>query len=162
MAAFSLVLASNSVWLFGGRLFDVLPANNHPMLYSLLLVNTGIAVFSIVCLQIMAASFAADILDELEFQTGKRQEGVIFAVGAFLSKATIGAGALIAGVVIQWVGIQSDSLPGQVPADVLQSLGWFTLIIVAGFSMLGFGFTTQFRLNRDDHAKLRKTLDATS
>ncbi|MDE0875000.1 MAG: MFS transporter [Porticoccaceae bacterium] len=162
MAVFSLVLASNSVWLFGGRLFDVLPSNGHPMLYSLLLLNTGIAVFSIVCLQIMSASFAADILDELEWQTGKRQEGVIFAVGAFLSKATIGAGALIAGVVIQWVGIQTDSVPGQVSADVLQSLGWFTLIIVAGFSMIGFGFTTQFRLNRDDHAKLRKTLDATS
>ena len=113
----------------------------------------------IVSLQIISASFGADTLDELELQTGKRQEGVLFSVGAFLSKATIGAGALVAGIVIDLVGIQSTSLPGQVPADVLQSLGWFTLVITVGFALIGFYFTTQLRLSRDDHARMRDMLD---
>jgi Na+/melibiose symporter-like transporter len=76
-----------------------------------------------------------------------------------LSKATIGAGALVAGIVIDLVGIQSTSLPGQVPADVLQSLGWFTLVITVGFALIGFYFTTQLRLSRDDHARMRDMLD---
>jgi|TARA_B110000503_G_scaffold117055_1_gene176662 Na+/melibiose symporter-like transporter len=159
LAAFSLGLAVNSLWLFGGRLFDLLPANGEPLLYLLIAINTGIGVLMIVSLQIISASFGADTLDELELQTGKRQEGVLFSVGAFLSKATIGAGALVAGIVIDLVGIQSTSLPGQVPADVLQSLGWFTLVITVGFALIGFYFTTQLRLSRDDHARMRDMLD---
>ena len=160
MAACSLGLAFNSLWLFAGRLFDVLPDNGEPMLYGLIAVNAGIGVLMIVSLQILSASFGADTLDELEIQTGKRQEGVLFSVGAFLSKATIGAGALIAGIVIDLVGIESSSLPGQVPANVLQSLGWFTLVITVGFALIGFFFVTQLRLSRDDHARMRETLNA--
>ena len=48
-------------------------------------------------------------------------------------------------------------LPGL--ARLTDAKTWITPVV---FSMLGFGFTTQFRLNRDDHAKLRKTLDAKS
>jgi Na+/melibiose symporter-like transporter len=129
------------------------------MLYSLIAVNAGIGVLMIVSLQILSASFGADTLDELEIQTGKRQEGVLFSVGAFLSKATIGAGALIAGIVIDLVGIESTSLPGQVSANVLQSLGWFTLVITVGFALIGFLFVTQLRLSRDDHARMRDTLN---
>jgi Na+/melibiose symporter-like transporter len=98
------------------------------------------------------------VIDEIELDSGKRREGVVFSVGAFISKTTIGIGAFIAGIVIEVVGIQSTSIPGQVGAGVLQSLGWFTLLIVVGFAVIGFFFTTQLRLSRNDHNRLRAAL----
>lgn len=160
LAMFSLGLAANSLWLFGGRLLGLLPPNGDPLIYLLIAINTCIGVLMIVSLQIIAVSFGADTLDQLELQTGKRLEGVLFSVGAFLSKATIGTGALVAGLVIDAVGIEMTSVPGEVPVDVLQSLGSFTLVITVGFALIGFYFTTQLRLSRDDHARMRQTLDA--
>ena len=55
----------------------------------------------IVCKQILGASLLADIVDEQELKTGKRQEAAVFAAGAFVQKATTGAGGLIAGIVIE-------------------------------------------------------------
>lgn len=159
LAFCSIILAINSLWLFAGRLFDLLPENNDPMLYLLIALNTAFGVLMIVSLQILSASFGADILDEIELKTGKRQEGVLFSVGAFLSKSTIGAGALVAGIAIDLIGIESTSLPGQVSADVLQALGWFTLIITVGFALIGFLFVSQLRLSRSDHARIRIALD---
>ena len=160
MVTFSCILAANSFWLFAGRLLDWLPVNGDPLLYTLIAVNTCIGVLMIVSLQIISASFAADTLDELELQTGKRQEGVLFSVSAFLSKATIGIGALVAGIVIDLVGIESTSIPGQVPAQTLQSLGWFTMIITVGFALIGLFFVRKLRLSRDDHTRIRGTLRA--
>ena len=159
LAFCSIILAINSLWLFAGRLFDLLPENNDPMLYLLIALNTAFGVLMIVSLQILSASFGADILDEIELKTGKRQEGVLFSVGAFLSKSTIGAGALVAGIAIDLIGIESTSLPGQVSADVLQALGWFTLIITVGFALIGFLFVSQLRLSRSDHSRIRIALD---
>ena len=159
LAFCSIILAINSLWLFAGRLFDLLPENNDPMLYLLIALNTAFGVLMIVSLQILSASFGADILDEIELKTGKRQEGVLFSVGAFLSKSTIGAGALVAGIAIDLIGIESTSLPGQVSADVLQALGWFTLIITVGFALIGFLFVSQLRLSRSDHTRIRIALD---
>ena len=159
MAVCSIVLAINSLWLFGGRLFDLLPENNDPILYLLIAFNTVVGVLMVVSLQILSASFGADILDELELQTGKRQEGVLFSVGALVSKSTIGAGALVAGIAIDLVGIESTSLPGQVSADVLQALGWFTMIITVGFALIGFFFVNQLHLSRSDHTRMRIILD---
>jgi GPH family glycoside/pentoside/hexuronide:cation symporter len=158
LAAFSLALALNGFWLLGGRLMGVLPENGEALLYPLILLNAGIAVFTIVSMQIVAASLAADIIDEQEVATGRRQEGVIFAAGAFVAKATTGVGALLAGIVIDMSGIQSDSVPGQVDTRVLQSLGWFTIAMTGGLALIACYFNTRLRLSRDDHIKLQSQL----
>ena len=160
LAAFSLALALNGFWFLGGRLLGILPENGHPIIYPLLLLNTGIGVFMIVGMQVLAASLAADILDEQEVATGKRQEGVVFAAAAFVQKATTGAGTLLAGIVIDLAGLKPGSLPGSVDITVLQSLGWFTLLMTAGLALIAFHFNTRLRLSRDNHAQVRMQLAA--
>ena len=108
----------------------------------------------------MLPSLSADILDELEVATHQRKEGVIFAAGAFVMKATTGAGALVAGIVIDLSDIQPGSLPGQVEAGALQSLGLFTVVITAGLSFVAFVFNSRIRLGRAHHASLQEQLAA--
>ncbi len=158
LAAFSLALALNGIWFLGGRLLGILPENGHAIIYPLLLLNTGIGVFMIVGMQVLSVSLAADILDEQELATGKRQAGVVFAAGAFVQKSTTGAGALLAGIVIDLAGLKPGSVPGSVNVDVLQSLGWFTLLMTTSLALIAFVFNTRLRLGRDNHAQVRMQL----
>ena len=159
LVAFSLILALNSLWFVGGRLLGLLPENGHALIYPLLLLNSAVGVFMIVGIQVVASSMAADIIDEQEIENGKRQEGTVFAAGAFVAKATTGAGALLAGVVIDLTGIKAGSLPGSVDAGVLQSLGWFTLAMTAGLALVASFFYSRLKLGREQHNALRQKLD---
>ena len=155
----SLVLAVNSVSLIGARLLGILPDNGHPLIYILSIVSVGISVFAIVTLSVVSASLVADILDEQELKTQRRQEGVFFAAGAFVAKATTGLGALMAGVVIDLVGIQPESLPGTIDSSVLQSLGLFTLILTGSMALLAYVFFNRISMTREDHVRVKRQLE---
>lgn len=158
LTAASLVLAFNALWLVGSRLLGWLPDNGHPLVYPLLWLNTFIGVFMIVSLQVIGASFAADVLDEIEDGSGQRQEGVVFAAQAFVLKATTGAGALLGGIVIDLAGVAPQAVPGQVDATVLHNLGLFALVMVAGLALIAAGCNRQLRLSRQDHSAIQMRL----
>jgi Na+/melibiose symporter-like transporter len=158
LVGFSLILAFNGLWLIGARLLDVLPENGHSIIYPLLLLNVGISIFVIVGMLVVASSLAADIIDEQEIENGKRQEGTVFAAGAFVAKATTGAGALLGGIVIDLTGIKSGSMPGTVDASILQSLGWFTLVMTAGLALVACLFYSRLTLGRKEHGDIRRQL----
>lgn len=160
LAAASLALAVNLMWFIGARLLGLLPENGHPIIYPLQLLNVGIGVLLIVTLQVLGISLAADILDEQELTTGRRQEGVVFAAGSFVGKATTGAGTLLAGIVIDLSGMGPGLTPGEVSHSVLQTLGWFAMVMVSGLALIAFLFCTRLRLSRSDHARVTAQLAA--
>ena len=159
LAVASLVLAVTSVSLIGARLLGFLPDNGHPLIYTLSLISAFIMVFAVVTLGVVSASLVADILDEQELKTQRRQEGVFFAAGAFVAKATTGLGALMAGVVIDLVGIQPESLPGTIDSSVLQSLGLFTLILTGSMALLAYVFFNRISMTREDHVRVKRQLE---
>ena len=160
LCAASLGLSLNVVWFIGARLLGWLPENGHPIIYPLQMLSIGIGVMLIIGLQAVGISLWADILDEQELATGKRQEGVVFAAGSFLGKATTGVGSLLAGIVIDLSGMTPGLEPGQVSKAVLDSLGWFTLVTVASLAFVAFLFFTRLRLSREDHARVTAQLAA--
>lgn len=160
LAAVSFALATNLLWFIGGRLLGLLPDNGHPLIYPLQMVNLAIAVMLIVALQAVGISLWADILDEQQLSTGRRQEGVVFAAGSFVGKATSGAGSLLAGIVIDVSGMTPGLEPGAVSQSVLQSLGWFTVVTIWSLAMVAFFFFTRLRLTRADHARMASQLAA--
>ena len=160
LSAASLALVVNLMWFIGARLLGLLPENGHPIIYPLQLLNIGISVLLIVTLQVLGISLAADILDEQELTTGRRQEGVVFAAGSFVGKATTGAGSLLAGIVIDLSGMTPGLAPGEVSHSVLQTLGWFVMVMVASLALIAFFFFTRLRLSRSDHARVTAQLAA--
>ena len=50
--------------------------------------------------------------------------------------------------------------PGEVEASILQSLGWFTCILITVLATTAFLFTRRIRLSRADHDKVRTQLAA--
>jgi Na+/melibiose symporter-like transporter len=160
LVVLSFALATNGLWFLGGRLLGLLPENGDSLVYALYLINSGMAIFMIVGKQILGASLLADIVDEQELKTGKRQEAAVFAAGAFVQKATTGAGGLIAGIVIDFSGINSDSVPGGVSERTLQTLGATACLVIVVLGFISCFFYTRLRLSRADHAKVRMRLDA--
>jgi len=158
LAATSLFLAINAVWFVGARLAGWLPANGHELIYPLMLLNSGLSVFFVVSMQSLAVSLTADILDEQELKTKKRQEGVMFAAGLFVQKATIGIGIFVAGIVIDVSGFVPGSIPGQVDAEVLYSLGLFALLATMLTALVAFFFNLRLRLSREDHMRTSAAL----
>ncbi len=154
----SLVLALTSVSFMGARLLGILPDNGHPLIYVLAIISIGLSTFAIVTLGVVSASLVADILDEQELKTERRQEGVFFAAGAFVAKATTGLGALMAGVVIDLVGIKPESLPGTIDPSVLQSLGLFTVVLTGSMALLAYIFFSRISMTREDHIRVKQRL----
>lgn len=155
-----IAMAINSVWFIGARLAGLLPENGNDLVYLLFLLSTGMSVFITVCLQSLALSFIADILDEQQLATGKRQEGVMFAAVTFVQKATIGVGTLVAGFVIDFAGIVPGMIPGEVDSNVLNSLGTFTVLVTCSLAIIASFFYSKLSLSRQQHASLRSRLDA--
>lgn len=160
LSAAAISIALNAFWLIGARLFGVLPDNGHPLIYPLQMLSTCISTFVIVSLQTLSVSLIADILDEHELATGRRQEGTFFAAGTFIAKATTGLGTLLAGVVIDLAGIVPGSAPGSVEQPVLQALGWFTIALISSLSLVSCWFYSRIQLNRKDHAEIIARLSA--
>lgn len=129
-------------------------------------------VFSLVSLKFIQGVFAAqslvsfnsmlaDIADEHELATGKRQEGIFFAAASFATKTTAGIGSLLAGIaldLIRWPrGIEIQSAADIAP----ESLMWLGLLygpVVAGFAVFNVIFNLKCKMTREDHEETMRKL----
>jgi GPH family glycoside/pentoside/hexuronide:cation symporter len=107
-------------------------------------------------------SMVADIVDEHELATGKRQEGIFFASVSFSGKFTTGMGNVVGGValdLISWPrGIKIQSA-ADVPPETLTWLGLVYGPIVAGFAVVSVWCYTKHRLDRTRHAEIVRELE---
>jgi len=109
---------------------------------------------------IMGGSMMADITDADELESGRRREGIFFGAVALIAKASVGLGSMIAGAVVDLVGL----VPGTDPSDVAQTVAnrlglvqGFTLLTLVGISLLAL---VRYDLSREAYQRIRQQLDA--
>lgn len=143
------------------KLLDAAPPNSS---WALVLFIIGFGVFSSACgsiLNISVMSALADIADEHELNTGRRQEGVFYSARTFFAKVTNGIGHLVAGVALDfYIHLPPGAQPGQVQEDVLFRLG----VVDGPFAMI-FGLIAAFvysgyRIDRSYHQRVKEKLAA--
>ena len=83
LAAGAILLGPLPVFL---RLLGLMPANGHPALLRLLITHATVMVTAVIVIGILLASMVADVIDENELATGKRQEGMFSSAIAFTMK----------------------------------------------------------------------------
>ncbi len=143
------------------RLMDWFPDNGEPLLISLLVAIKVIQGASTVQANVAFGSMVADIIDEHEYETGKRQEGIFFAASSFSAKATSGIGNVIAGVtldLISWPRGAHIRTAADVPPETLVNLGMAYGPIVAAFGFVSIWCYTHYRLTRERHAEILEEL----
>ena len=121
------VIAASPVTLHYAHAF---PAPHTAWLVAALAVFVSAGSFVVGPRIIVVASMLADIADEVELGTGKRQAGALFGVYSFVLKATGGVGAALGGVVldlIHWPRGAAVRTAANIPHDTL-----FNLSMIAG------------------------------
>jgi GPH family glycoside/pentoside/hexuronide:cation symporter len=102
----------------------------------------------------------ADIADEHELDTGRRQEGIFFGAFIFAVKVTTGVGQFVAGWSLELIGFPLRADPGSVPPATVDALaivygpGLTIIAIVAIAIMAGY------RIDRARHEAILAALVA--
>ncbi len=145
------------------RFFGVLPENGTTELAAVLtaikFVQGMFAAQSLVSFH----SMIADIADQHELSTGKRQEGIFFAAGSFASKSTSGLGSFLAGIgldIIQWPTGDHIQTTADVPVHTLANLGLMYGPIVSGFAVISVLLVVQCKMTRREHEEVVTQLES--
>lgn len=105
-------------------------------------------------------SAMADITDEHELRTGRRQEGIYFGALAFAGKSSSGIGHGLAGVSLDLIAFPTNAELGSVAPEVIRNLGILYgpgLALLAVIALLCF---SRYRLTRARFEALRRELEA--
>ena len=139
------------------RLLGWFPENGTEALSVILVALNFVSGLGVVIGYVAQGSMIAEVADEHELATGKRQEGIFYAALSFIGKAPIGLGSLISGFglwLIDWptgVDIQSAA---DVPAETLVQLGILFGPALAVIGVVAIALYSQYRLDRVSHTEL--------
>jgi GPH family glycoside/pentoside/hexuronide:cation symporter len=147
----------NLLWLTPLKLFDLLP-DNSMVVFALIYANWAVHVTMTILRVIAVQSLLADIVDEQELATGKRQEGVIFAAAFFSAKFISGFGYLIAGPFLDLIGLQAGARPGEVSSTVLWGLGLIMGPGLAIIMLLPLWMSFKVKMSHTSQLEVRQAL----
>ena len=155
LAFFAIVVGPLPIFL---RLLGLMPANGTSLLLSALLLHVLVIVAVVIMAQITFASMLADIVDEHELRTGKRQEGLFLSVLSFIGTATAGLGGLLAGIALDLIAFPKGAAIGTVPAATIFKLGFVFGPGLMGLHLLSLFFVSRYRITRAQHQHIRSQL----
>ena len=140
------------------RLLGLMPDNGDPALFPLVLSIIVVDVALIIAYQTLSASMIADLVEEAEIKTKRRNEGVFFASVTFVRKVTQGIGAAVAGVLLTISQFPVGATPDQVPESVLTTFGWLYVPVIFGLWMIMIACLSLYSVDRKKHEANLKTL----
>lgn len=139
----------------------LVPAEGSDQLLYVLLFQACLCSTCIAGLTVCVMSMLGDIADQIEFEFGRRQEGILFSARLFFSKLSMSLAYFVGGLLLEHyillpVGAKAD----EISSDVLFKLG-----VVAGplaalgaiFAIFAYG---GYSLTRNEHSKIQKELFA--
>jgi glycoside/pentoside/hexuronide:cation symporter, GPH family len=143
--------------MYWARLAGLLPANGTSVLYWLLFASSFVNTLLAVCIGVTGSSLLADVVEHTAARTGRHAAGLIFSTNAFLMKATSGIGAFGAGMILAYVGFPEGAKAGDVPARILERLGWTEPTVVILLQAAALALVLAYPITRAMHeANLRR------
>jgi Na+/melibiose symporter-like transporter len=138
-------------WLAG-----LMPAEGTIALVTTLTVMRVTQGLTTVHANVTGGSMLADVADEYELQTGRRNEGVFFGAQLITYKATSGLGKFVSGIalaLIAWPTSAEITAHGVSPDKVF----WLAMTygpFVSIFAVLAVLCYSRYRLDAEDHARI--------
>ena len=144
------------------RLSNLFPGNDSSLLLPVLIFSQITTGFGMAIMAVGSGSILADIADDQELQTGKRQEGLIFSFISLAQKATSGAGHFFAGLALSLISFPTERnvKPVDIPEDILFNLGMVYGPGVLVFGLVCFYFFSFYSITRKSHEQTLETLRA--
>lgn len=140
------------------RFAGLMPENGDPRLLGVLFGFVFLYYGALAMLLISVLSALADITDEHDLNTGKRQEGVFFAARTFFSQVTTGLGHVVAGLAIDLIGFPKGAKVGEVDPDVVFRLGLVDGPITAIPAIAAMYFYGRYAINKERLLQIQSEL----
>lgn len=159
LTVFFIAIASTTIPL-GGWLLGLMPAHK-PWVLPVLVADTMTTAALATTGFIIVSSMIADVVEESQLKTGRRSEGLLYAVESLVRKVTTSFAALLPGLLIALVHFPNHARPGHVDHTILVHLA---LVYLPTYTALTLCSTTAimfYRINRGQHQdNLRRLEDA--
>ncbi len=124
------------------------PGNQQIMvLFPIYVIATALTVSAF----ILGASMMADVVEDAESRTGRRNEGVFFAGSFFVQKCTSGLGTAMAGLVLWVAGLGDKTDPASVPVWKVDRLTLTYMLIYLTLAAISAYLFTKFPFGRREH-----------
>ena len=107
----------------------------------------------------VGAGMLPDIVDEGETKTGMRQEGIYNSAMMFTQKVTFGVGAFVAGLAVDFAGVEGITDKADVTFEMASRLAWVYGAGAALLTLAAAFIFTRYRLDRKRHAEIRLELE---
>lgn len=144
------------------RSVDLLPANGSALIFPIVCVSVFFYYGSLAMLTTTVYSAIGDVADEHELVSGKRQEGIFYAVRTFFAKISNGLGHLLAGIAVDVIGFPAKAVVGEVPAQVIYELGLFEGVLSVLPVIGSLYFYGKYNINKEQHEAIQSQLQAKS
>ncbi|MFN3237208.1 MAG: MFS transporter [Pseudomonadales bacterium] len=142
------------------RLLGILPENGHPMIFPMLLGAIAIVYGAGAILSISVLSALADVADDHELNTGRRQEGIFYSARTFVGKATGALGLLIGGIAIDIIGWPTGVKDAsEVDPTTIFNLGLIEGPLAAIPSFFAIIFYARYKITKARHQEIREQLN---
>lgn len=141
------------------RLLGAFPENGDPWVWRWVMLGVFVFYLGMAVLSITAMSALADVADELELTSGRRQEGILYAARTFFGKSSQAIGILVSGIIIDAIGFEPGATPGAVDPDVIYRMGFLDGPIAAIPAFVAIYFYGAYRIDEDKHAAILAELE---
>jgi len=142
------------------RLVGAFPVNGSPVVYPTIFISSIFGVGLGIVGSILFTSMIADVVEDSELRTGRRQEGLFFAAAAFINKAVSGMGIFTAGMIISAIHFPKGVKPGDIPPEIVRSLGLTYLPVQAVLYGTTVLLLLGYSISRASHAETLRKLAA--
>lgn len=150
LTLFAVIVGTAPYWLRMAGLFPE-PGSSYliPILFTFLVIGIGASISAM----ILTMSMMADVTDAYAFDVGKRTEGLFSSGMWFMQKMVGGMGILLSGLIISFIQLPAQAVPGSVDPRIVDNLA---LIFVSMVTVIGFAGAwayTLFPLGEQDHGE---------
>jgi Na+/melibiose symporter-like transporter len=140
------------------RLLGFFPENGSEILFWTMLVAGFFETNFFLMFDICWRSMIADLTEQTELETGRRNEGVIASTVTFVTKCADALGTLIAGILLTLIAFPTETAVGDVPPDIVAKLGLIYGPVVFAIWMGVILSISRYRISRSRHQEMLEQL----
>lgn len=141
------------------RFFGMFPENGAELLLPIYLLTLLFAYLFLWIALSLISSMMADVVDEFQLKTNKREEGLFFSSMSFTYKCTVGLGYLLAGILLKWIAFPTQADVEAIPTEAINGLGLVGGPIVLSFYLFSLLFIAFYPITKKRYESIRAQLD---
>ena len=125
-----------------------------PASSQLLILLGGFALLAGVCTiggYIIVSSMVADIVEDVQAQTGDRAEGLLMTADSLPNRIVNSVSVAIPGLLLAWVGFPEKARPGPETVAMMMQVGWVYVPVMALVSGLSVATWLLYRIDKATH-----------